>query len=93
MRAEVGAKDDRTPWWPYTLPFLGHFNNPFEIFARSVSKTYFDRARVLLAISTPDDLAALIKSYQDGSRKLPRCDGEGFSPEALLGYTQLATRP
>ena len=93
LRAEVGAKDDRRPWWPYTLLFLGHFNSPFEIFARSVSKTYFDRSRVLLAISTPNELAALIKSYQDGSRKLPRWDGEGFSPEALLGYTQLATRP
>jgi hypothetical protein len=93
MRAEVEGKDDYKRWWPETLLYLGHFNSPFEIFARSVSKTYFDRAKILLAIETPKDLEPLLKSYQEGSRKLPRWEFESINPAALLGYEQLATRP
>lgn len=93
MRAEVEAKDDRNHWWPETLLYLGHFNSPFEIFARSVSKAYFDKTKILLAIETPKDLEPLLRSYQDGSRRLPRWKFEGFNPSALLGYEHLATRP
>ncbi len=93
MRAEVEAKNDWSRWWPETLLYLGHFNSPFEIFARSVSKTYFDRAKVLLAIDTPKDLEPLLKSYQDCSRTLPRWPFQGFNPAVLLGYEHLATRP
>lgn len=92
MRAEVEAKDEYERWWPETLLYLGHFNSPFEIFARSVSKAYFDKTKVLLAIGTPKDLEPLLTSYQDGSRKLPRWEFEDFNPAALLGYEHLATR-
>lgn len=93
MRAEVEAKDDYKHWWPETLVYIGHFNSPFEIFARSVSKTYFDRAKILLAIEAPKDLEPLLTSYQDSSRRLPRWEFESFNPAALLGYEHLATRP
>ncbi len=92
MRAEVETKDDYTHWWPDTLLYLGPFNNPFEIFARSVSKTYFDKAKVLLAIETPKDLESLLKSYRDKSQRLPRWHSESFNPASLLGYEHLATR-
>jgi len=92
MRAEIEATNDWSHWWPETLLYLGHFNSPFEIFARSVSKTYFDQAKVLLAIDTPKDLEPLLKSYQDGSRILPRWPFQSFNPAALLGYEHLATK-
>jgi len=92
MRAEIEAKDDYKCWWPETLLYLGHFNSAFEIFARSASKAYFNRVKVLLAIDSPKDLEPLFKSYQDGSRRLPRWGIEGFNPAALLGYEHLATR-
>lgn len=93
MRAEVEAQDDYNEWWPETLVYLGHFNSPFEIFARSVSKSYFNKSKVLLSIDAPKDLEPLLKSYQDGSRKLPRWEFKRFSPASLLGYEHLATRP
>ena len=93
MRAEIELKDDYKRWWPETLLYLGHFNSPFEIFARSVSKTYFDKVKILLAIETPKELDPLLKSYQDGSRRLPKWEFEGFNPASLLGYEHLATRP
>lgn len=93
MRAEVEEQGDFERWWPETLLYLGRFNSPFEIFARSVSKSYFNRSKVLLPIDAPKDLEALLKSYQDGSRKLPRWEFNRFSPASLLGYEHLATRP
>ena len=93
MRAEVEAQDDYNRWWPETLIYLGHFNSPFEIFARSVSKSYFNKSKLLLSIEAPKDLEPLLKSYQDGSRKLPSWESNRFSPASLLGYEHLATRP
>ena len=92
MRAEIEAKDRYNSWWPETLLYLGDFNRPFEIFARSVSKTYFNKAKVLLAIETPKDLEPLLKSYNEGTRKLPSWHFERFNPKSLLGYENLATR-
>ncbi|WP_186178246.1 SEFIR domain-containing protein [Burkholderia gladioli] len=93
MRAEVEAQGDSLQWWPETLVYLGHFNSPFEVFARSISKTYFNKSKVLLSIETPKDLEPLLQSYQDGARRLPRWEFERFDPASLLGYEHLATRP
>jgi len=93
MRAEVEAHYGFTPWWPETLLYLGHFNSPFEIFARSVSKSYFNKSKILLSIGAPKDLELLLDSYRKGSRRLPRWDFQSFDPESLLGYEHLATRP
>jgi hypothetical protein len=91
MRAEI---ENRSRWWPETLLYVSRFGaTPFEIFARSVSESYFNRVKVLLAIKAPKDIDPLLNSYQDGSRKLPNWDFEDFSPAGLLGYENLATRP
>lgn len=91
MREELGGTDS-FGWWLETLLYLGHFHSPFEIFARSVSKQYFDKVKCLLGINAPSDLDEVLKGYKDGSRKLPRWEFERFSPAALLGYEQLAKK-
>ena len=93
MRADIESKDHRDHWWPETLLYLRGFNGPLEIFARSESKAYFNRVKGLLAIDSSEDLEPLLKSYQDGSRELPRWEFESFNPAVLLGYELLATRP
>lgn len=93
MRAEIEARDDRTRWWPESLLYLGRSAGPLEIFARSSSKAYFNKSKMLLAIESPKDLEPLLRSYQDGSRRLPWWNPKGFSPKSLLGYEHLATRP
>ncbi len=92
MRAEVAAASEHDRWWPETLVYLGHFGGPLEIFARSVSKSYFDKMKILLAIDAAAALEPLLRSYQDGSRRLPRWEHQTFNPRALLGYEHLATR-
>jgi hypothetical protein len=93
MRAEIEAKSGRRAWWPETLGYLGDFNHPFEIFARSISKTYFDKAKILLCIESASDLFTILNGYQDGSRKLPSWGFDSFNPAVLLGYERLATLP
>lgn len=93
MRAEIEQQNDYKHWWPETLLYIGHSNSPLEIFARSVSKFYFNRSKVLLSIDAPKELEPLLKSYQDGSRRLPSWEANGFSPASLLGHKHLATRP
>jgi len=93
MRGEVEAKGGYAWWWPETLLYLGHFGSPLEIFARSVSRAYFNRAKILLAIETAKDLEPILKSYEDGSRRLPSWGSVSFDPAGLLGYKHLATRP
>lgn len=93
MRAEIDLQDDYNGWWPDTLIYLGHYNSPFEIFARSISKNYFNKSKLLLSIETPKELEPLLASYKNGSRRLPRWEFNGFNPASLLGYEHLATRP
>ncbi|MEG0007967.1 MAG: TIR domain-containing protein [Aeromonas sp.] len=93
MRSEVESIGTYSSWLPVTLVHIGHFNNPFEIFARSVSKTYFNKSKVLLSIDTPKDLEPLLQSYRDRSRQLPKWQNRGFNPVSLLGFEHLATRP
>ncbi|WP_082033600.1 SEFIR domain-containing protein [Aeromonas dhakensis] len=93
MRMEVEAQNERNKWWPETLLHIGHFNSSFEIFARSASRAYFDKVKVLLAIKEPKDLEPLLERYSTGSRQLPSWEHSGFNPSSLLGYKHLATRP
>lgn len=92
LRSEV--ENDSHPWGPETLLYLGHANSAFEIFARAVSKKYFDRVKCLLAIDSPADLEEVINAYKEGKKILPRWGLlNSFSPLALMGYDQLAKKP
>ena len=92
LRAEIEINDEWNRWWPETLLHVGHFHSAFEVFARSSSKAYFDRAKRLIAIQSPSDLAPLFEQYQTGRRKLPTWEMNRFRPAALVGFEHLATR-
>jgi len=92
LRTDLEAEGDFGRWWPETLLYLGHFHSPFEIFARAVSKKYFDKVKCLLAIDSPADLEWLMNAYEEDKRRLPRWKFESFSPSTLLGFDQLAKR-
>ena len=92
MRAELEPKDWNTWWWPETLIYVGGFNSSFEIFARSISKQYFDKVKCLLGIENPEDLNELLDWYTTHPQKLPRWEVNSFSPRALLGFENLGTK-
>ena len=92
MRAEIQQADFCSRWFPDTLLYVGRFHSAFEIFARSSSKSYFERSKCVLGIDKPSDLDELMEAYKDDRQRLPRWQFESFSPSVLLGYEQLATK-
>jgi hypothetical protein len=92
LRAEFEAEDQWSRWWPETLLFVRRFG-PFEIFARAVSKQYFEKVKCLLTIQTPADLKNLFEKYQTGVRQMPRWEATYFDPAQLVGSEHLATKP
>ncbi len=74
-------------WWPETLVYVNYTFKPFEIFARSISKKYYDQVKVLLGINEASDHRNLWKAYN----KLPREAGCPLPRENLLHYEKLAT--
>jgi len=92
IKGELDAEDDFNRWWPETLLYVGHFNGQFEVFARAISKKYFDQMKVILGIEGKEDLKQILSLYRDGSRRLPRWEMNGFNPVTLMGYDNLATK-
>ncbi len=92
MRAEIHQADIYSHWFPDTLLYVGRFHSAFEVFARSSSKSYFEKAKCVLGIDKPSDLDELISGYKTDRQRLPRWQFESFSPSVLLGYEQLATK-
>lgn len=92
MRAEIHQSNTYSSWFPETLLYVGRFHSAFEVFARSSSKSYFEKAKCILGIDKPSDLDELISGYITDRQRLPRWQFESFSPSVLLGYEQLATK-
>lgn len=92
MRAEVLQSDIYSRWFPDTLMYVGRFHSAFEVFTRSSSKLYFEKAKCILGINKPSDLDELMSAYENGIQRLPRWEFNSFSPALLLGYEQLAKK-
>ena len=93
MRAEIEDENEYAGWWPETLLYLFHFHSSFEMFARAISKEYFNKIKLLLLIEKKEELKELLDSYRNGQRRLPSWEATSISPSNLIGYNQLATKP
>jgi len=80
-------------WWPETLVFAGRQHGPFEVFARSRSKSYFDRVKTVMGIDNKDRLIELVNSFDENPSRLPSWQFDSFNPATLLGIADLATKP
>lgn len=92
MRASIDRPDDYWHWWPETLLYVGRHSGPFEVFARSRSAAYFERARLLLGIQSKSALVPLLESFRAERTRIPRWEMTSFSPSELLGFSELATK-
>lgn len=92
MRDYLDRPEDHWHWWPETLLFSGRHASAFEVFARSRSASYFERAKVLLGIGSKDDLVPLLQTFKEDKRSIPSWEFDSFSPVQLLGFDQLATK-
>ncbi len=92
LRDNLDRPDDRR-WWPETLLYVGRHTGPFEVFARTQSAGYFDRAKVLLGIDSKDALLPLLELFEKEPKRLPNWEYNSFSPAHLLGFNEIATKP
>lgn len=93
MRSQLDRPLADGDWFPETLLHLREHSGPFEVFARSRSISYFDRAKVLLGIVGKDKLGASLQALNANSLRMPRWQFESFNPAHLLGFDALATMP
>ena len=80
-------------WFPETLLHIRDHSGPFEVFARSRSTSYLNRAEVLLGIASKDEVERLLQALDAKPQRFPRWQFESFSPAHLLGLGKLATTP
>jgi hypothetical protein len=92
LRAELTDSTGYEQWWPETLLYAGRHHGAFELFARSVSKTYLARTLPLLGVSSLDPVKAKLDDFAAERRRLPSWQFDSINPANLLGFEQLGTR-
>jgi hypothetical protein len=93
LRPHLDRPEEGLSWYPETLLYVDRHSVAFEVFARSRSSSYFNRAKVLLGVDTKNQLQPLLEEFAAGSRRLPSWGFESFSPVHLLGFNEIATKP
>lgn len=93
LRSSIESTDRYRRWWPETLMYADRHGGAFEIFARSRSKSYFDRMKVVLGIRSKSDLDPLFIRFQQEPNDLPRWQFDRLDPVKLSGYKELESRP
>lgn len=80
-------------WWPETLLYSREYDGPFEIFARSRSRTYFARVAGLLDVTQKDELAAILDGLSSKKLYRPSWAYRGINPSRMMDFEKLATMP
>jgi hypothetical protein len=93
MRSAIHGTGSEGRWGPETLLYSSEQHGAFEVFARSRSKTYFNRVKILLGIDEEKALEAVLTAFANGQLMIPRWQFTSFQPAALLGFDKLATTP
>lgn len=80
-------------WWPETLLYSREYDGPFEIFARSQSKTYFARVAGMLDVTSKDDLGAVLEALHSEKLNTPKWQYQGISSGRLMDFEKIGTIP
>ena len=65
---------------------------PFEIFARAASKKYFERIKIVLGISSKQDILSAIARITEQKVVLPTWGHYSFNINLLANIEKLATK-
>ncbi|MGR8978878.1 MAG: SEFIR domain-containing protein [Gammaproteobacteria bacterium] len=93
MRDNLDRPNDHWRWWPETLLYIGQHSGAFEVFARSKSASYFERAKILLGVESKAALLPLLEAFKSDRQRIPRWEMTSFSPAELLGFNDISTKP
>ncbi|OCJ67351.1 hypothetical protein A6U97_00970 [Agrobacterium tumefaciens] len=92
LRGQLNDNGSRN-WFPETLLYADDFRGAFEIFARSRSSAYFQNLKLLLGISTKQQLLNLMQEFETNQRRVPSWDYEYLDVVSLMGLDKLETQP
>jgi hypothetical protein len=76
-------------WWPDTLIYLGYPHRAFEIFAKSISPSYFNEMKNIFGFENLSSMAELLKKISADKDLVPRWHRSSFDPAILLGFDNL----
>ena len=79
-------------WWPYSLLWIAGNERPFEIFARSESREYFETMRVMFDVKRKEEFSAIFTAINEGKLKAPYWDYREVDIGSLMGFDSIATR-
>ena len=80
-------------WWPVTLLYAERQYGPFEVFARSQSKRFFEKVRAVFDIQRKEDLLPVVEALKEKKLRIPYWEYHSFNPFELMGCDKLATLP
>lgn len=78
-------------WYPVSLLYLDR-SVALEVFARSRSKSFFDRSKVLLGVEEKEELRPTLEFFEAHRDVLPRWNFHTINPKNLIGFDQLSTK-
>lgn len=94
LRGEIRYRDSRI-WWPDTLVYIANRESPFELFARSRSSAFFNRAKELIGVASKEELEKVVQESvkSNSTIRVPRWNYFPLSLGALLGIDKIASSP
>ena len=85
--------ENRQSWRPETLLYAHRHYGPFDIFARSQSKQYFESVRTIFDVESKDEILPLEDAFKENRLRMPRWEFESFNPFGFMAFEKLATLP
>lgn len=80
-------------WWPETLVYSTNAYGPMEVFARAISRAYYEQARRLLGGPSGEEFKAHIEELKKNNQRIPCWQFGRIAPEVLSGADKIATIP
>lgn len=89
LRADLVNEDYYDNWYPETLLYASRHHGSFELFARSISKSYLGKVLPLLGVTSLAEVKTKLDEYAVDRNRIPSWNFTSFSPTGLLGFDQL----
>ena len=83
----------RRHWFPVTMIYAGRHHAPFEVFARSQSREYFEAMKQMFDIDTKDELQPFAEALKEQEGQLLGGNYHSINLSGLMGFDKMASLP
>ena len=89
----VKSSDWSQQYWPDSLLYLPEYSGTIELFTRAESKQYFDEIKILLNITSVEDLEPIREAIDTRNVFIPNWGWKHLNPLEIMGISKIATKP